>query len=192
MGISRKIKNHLRQAVFFDRDGVINNAIDRGNDFFVAGKKVRWTAPFNLGEFKLKVGTEEALKQIGELGFLRILVTNQPDIAYKTMTQAEHDRIMTKVKKLPFDDIFVCVHGRDDGCECKKPRPGMLLEAAEKWGIDLGTSFMIGDTACDMGAAKAVGCRMILIDGDYNKTLAADIRVSDLREAALVIKNHQI
>lgn len=180
-----------RQAIFLDRDGVINDVVDRGENFFVQGKKVRWTAPFNFSEFKLKAGAAEALKQIGELGYLRILATNQPDMAYGTMAQAEHDRIMAEIKKLPLDDIFVCVHGRDDGCACKKPRPGMLLAAAKKWQIDLPASFMIGDTASDTEAAKAVGCRTILIDGYYNKTLAADVRVLNLPEAALAIKNYK-
>lgn len=188
MGIPGKTKKYLKRAVFFDRDGVINDAIDRGDNFFVKGKKVRWTAPFSFSEFKLKDGVEAALRELGELELLRIMVTNQPDVAYGLMLPAEHERIMSEVKNLPFDDIFVCTHGRYDGCECKKPRPGMFLAAARKWGIDLEASFIIGDTASDTEAAQAVGCRSILIDGDNNKSLEAGIRALNLEEAVLAIK----
>src|SRR3989338_11315000 len=95
------------KAIFFDRDGVLNEVIDRGKGFSVAGKQVRWSAPFRFNEFRLKSGLTELLEKIKEVGYLRILVTNQPDIAYGMMTAEDHELIMAEIKKLPFDDIYV-------------------------------------------------------------------------------------
>jgi len=188
MGIGKKTKNYLRPAIFIDRDGVLNDVVDRGEDFFVQGKKVRRTAPFRYDEFHLKSGVPETLEQIGNLGFLRILVTNQPDIAYGTMTPKEHERIMADVKKLPLDDIFVCLHGRNDNCECKKPKPGMLLQAAKKWDIDLASSYIVGDGKGDMEAGRAAGCATILIKTDYNEGTEANMYIDNLAEILTVIK----
>jgi len=180
-----------KRAVFLDRDGVINDLVYRGKNFIVHGKKVRWTAPFSYNEFKLREGVREALEEIGKIGFLRILATNQPDITYGFLNIKEHKKIMKDVEVLPLDDIFVCTHGRDDGCTCKKPKPGMLNEAVEKWNIDLKFSFVIGDTESDIGAGKALECRTILIDCDYNKDIEADIRVKDLQEAVEFLKKQR-
>lgn len=164
----------MKLAVFLDRDGVINNLGD-GH------------APFKYDEFKIRNGVRGALEDLGKMGFLRILATNQPDVAYGNMSQADYDKIMADVKKLPLDDIFVCTHGRDDGCECKKPKPGMLLAAAKKWGIDLQKSFMIGDSENDIKAGQAAGCKTILIDYKYNKDLRSDARVTNLSEIVKLV-----
>jgi D-glycero-D-manno-heptose 1,7-bisphosphate phosphatase len=174
--------NTKKQAIFIDRDGIINEAVDRGENFFVRGKKVRWTAPFSLAEFKLNPHAQEALVELGRLGFLRILVTNQPDVAYGNLSIEEHEKIMAVVGRLPFDGIQICLHGRDEGCECKKPRPGLLLEAAKKWNIDLANSFILGDTAGDMEAGKNIGCRRILLKAKYNSGISHDFLVHDLLE----------
>lgn len=179
--------NTKKQAVFLDRDGVINALVDRGDDLVVQGKKVRFTAPWTWDEFRIKDGVVSALQAMGVAGFLRIIVTNQPDITYGTMMRAEHDRIMAEVKKLPLEDIFICVHGRYDSCLCKKPRPGMITAAVQKWNIDLARSYLIGDTASDVGAGRAAACPVILIDSPQNQTLTADYRVADLAEAARLI-----
>ncbi|OGH64474.1 MAG: hypothetical protein A2821_03060 [Candidatus Magasanikbacteria bacterium RIFCSPHIGHO2_01_FULL_41_23] len=170
------------RAVFFDRDGILNDTVDRGEDFFVQGKKVRYTAPFSYKEFCPKTGIEEVLNTIHSLDFLCILVTNQPDITYGTMSLVEHERIMSEVKTWPLDDIFVCMHGRDGGCVCKKPLPGMILEAAKKWNIDLGRSFIVGDTQNDIQAGTNAGCQAILIDAVNNQELAAEHRIKNLDE----------
>ncbi len=168
------------KAVFFDRDGVINDVIDRGDNFFVEGKKVRFTAPFNYNEFCLRPGVVEILEAVGKLGYLRILITNQPDIAYGVLSSQEHELIMADVKKLPFDDIFICVHGRNDGCLCKKPLPGMFLEAAKKWNINLSSSYMLGDTDNDLVAAKAAGVHSVIISDGRNNGLEPDTRIEKL------------
>ncbi len=178
-----------RVAVFLDRDGVINDVVDRGDDFSVKGKKVKMTAPYKYDEFHIKEGVREALEKIKALGFLLILASNQPDIKYGLMTEEDNKEIMEEIKKLPLDDIFICYHGRDDNCPCKKPKPGMLLAAQEKWDIDLSSSCMIGDTANDMMAGWAAGCKTILIDCFYNRDIQSDFRVQNLLEAACLIRS---
>ena len=111
-----------------------------------------------------------------------ILITNQPDVAYGTMKRNDHEKIMSEVRALSFYDIFVCEHGREDGCVCKKPKPGMLLEAAKKHKIDLASSYMVGDTKNDMEAGKSAGCTTILVEQHYNTDAEADIRVKNLCE----------
>lgn len=163
MGNNPKTDAVLKRAVFLDRDGVIN---DLGDGH----------APFKYDEFKIKNGVRGALDGLGRIGFLRILITNQPDVAYGNMSRVDYDKIMADVKKLPLDDIFVCQHRRDDGCECKKPKPGMLLQAAKKWGIDLQKSFMVGDSKSDIKAGQAAGCKTVLIDGVRVKNLSEAVR----------------
>lgn len=175
--------NIKKRAIFLDRDGVINELIDRGENCFVQGKKVRWTAPWTFSELKIKNGTKESLEKIKSFGFLRILVSNQPDVAYGMMTLQDHNKIMSNIRNLPFDAIYTCLHGREEGCQCKKPMPGMLVEAAKKFNIDFSQSFMIGDSKNDIGAARAVGCFMIVVDSKENRDLQGDIRILNLHEA---------
>jgi D-glycero-D-manno-heptose 1,7-bisphosphate phosphatase len=90
-------------------------------------------------------------------------------------------------ESLPLDDIFVCCHTEQDACNCRKPKPGMLLEAAQKHNIDLAASFMVGDRWRDIDAGYNAGCRTILIDYGYSERLpdhVPDSRVASLREAA--------
>ena len=182
----------MKKAIFFDRDGVLNEVVDRGYNFFVQGKKVRFTAPFNYSEFHLKSGLFELLEAIGKLGYLRILATNQPDIAYGTMTPMEHERIMTEVKKLPLDDIYICPHGRNDGCLCKKPLPGMLLDAAKKWEIDLSSSYLVGDTKSDLEAAKAAGVRSVIVSDGRNYDLKPEVRIENLFSILDIISGNKL
>jgi D-glycero-D-manno-heptose 1,7-bisphosphate phosphatase len=95
---------------------------------------------------------------------------------------------------LPLDDVRVCYHTDADQCECRKPRPGMLLQAAADWQIDLRSSFMIGDRWRDIDAGRAAGCRTILVGGGYAEQAAAgfDIQVRSLREAARYILNREV
>lgn len=179
----------LKRAIFLDRDGVINDMVNRGENCFVQGKKVRWTAPWTYDEFHLKAGVTETLKAFHKAGYLVILATNQPDITYGTMTREEQERIMANVRQLPLDDIFVCEHGRDDGCECKKPKPGMLLDAAKKWGIDLAQSYMVGDTKSDVSAGRAAGCKVFIVGDGRNNELDADYKISSLQEVQEIIED---
>ena len=169
-----------KRAVFIDRDGVVNRAVPREG-------YAKPTAPFTFEELFIFDHVKEALTLLKRKGFLSILVTNQPDIAYGNMKQEEYDKIHKKIEALGFDDICVCFHGRGEGCDCKKPKPGMLHAAAKKWDIDLAHSFMVGDTETDMGAGSAAGVRTILVETDYNTGVPHDHKVKDLLHAAMMV-----
>src|SRR5438067_10490615 len=118
-----------------------------------------------------------------DAGFLIVLATNQPAIARGQMsweTLDEMHRILQST--VPLDDIEVCPHRDSDACACRKPKPGMLVAAAEKLSIDLPASYFIGDTARDVAAAMAAGVTPVLIDWPYNRDLTVRHRVKDLAE----------
>ena len=170
----------MRRAVFIDRDGVIVRNVKR-EGFAVP------TAPFLFSEFSFFPNVSEALRLLRSHGFLCILVTNQPDVAYGHITRDEWEKIHDEVRKLPLDDVFVCMHTRCDNCECKKPKPGMLFAAQRKWNIDLARSFMVGDTDNDTIAGSAAGCATILVDAEYNREVKSDFRAADFLEAARLV-----
>ena len=168
-------------AVFLDRDGVVNKIILR--DGLPA-------SPRNLKEFVFNDGIRDAVGRLKEWGYLIIVVTNQPDVARGNITRELLDSITQKIKQeMPIDDIYACLHDDEDQCSCRKPKPGMLLEAARKWKIDLSQSFMIGDTWKDVEAGRAAGCKTILLDAPYNQEVAPDLRVQSLSEAVEMIKS---
>lgn len=173
-----------KKAVFFDRDGTLVEAVERPN----FPKAV--TAPFNLGELKFAPHVFQVLNTLWGLGFLRIMITNQPDVAYGYLSYEDWREVHeTIVRRLPFDDVFMCRHATRDGCAFKKPSPLMLLAAADKWGIDLKSSYMIGDTINDTSAGKAAGCKTILIQAPYNKEVEADMIVPNILIASRMILN---
>lgn len=171
-----------RRAIFLDRDGVLNLAVvDNGIPY----------PPADVGALQITPGANEALWRLKRLGFLLICVTNQPDIARGTRTW-ENVREMNEAVRtaLPLDDLFCCPHDNADNCACRKPKPGMLLNAAKKWGIELAKSWMIGDRAGDMAAGRAAGCRTIFLDAGYaesNPASAADITCANLTQVVETI-----
>ena len=169
-----------RRAVFIDRDGVVVRPIWRA-EFALP------TAPFSVAEFAMIDGAADALSIMKKNNFLCFLVSNQPDVAYGHMTPLEWRRIESKVEELNFNDVFLCRHTRDAGCECKKPKPGMLLNAAAKWDIALDRSYMVGDTVKDTLAGKAAGCKTVLVSTSYNQDVKSDFSATSLHEAALLI-----
>jgi D-glycero-D-manno-heptose 1,7-bisphosphate phosphatase len=166
------------RAVFLDRDGVINANLERN------GKPV---APTRLEDFRILPGVEDAARRLKAAGFLLIVVTNQPDVANgitpKVTVEAMHADI---ARRLPIDDIVVCFHADADNCACRKPKPGMLLEAAGRHSIDLTASYVVGDRWRDVKAGQAAGCFSIFIDYGYAQDQPAqpDKVVSSLTEAA--------
>jgi D-glycero-D-manno-heptose 1,7-bisphosphate phosphatase len=172
--------DHLsgRPAVFLDRDGVLNESL--------VGADGVPRPPSGLAEFALVEGAAEACRRLGSLGFLRIVVTNQPDVARGTqqrdVVEAIHQRLRDYVS---LDDIRVCYHDDDDLCDCRKPKPGLLVSAAHDWGIDLASSFMIGDRWRDVEAGQRAGCATILIDAQHAQpsTIKPTVRVDSLPSA---------
>lgn len=168
-----------QRAIFFDRDGVLNDVI-------VDGEGIR--SPRALGEFRIKEGAREVVQRVKERGYLAIVVTNQPEVKRNLLDKDELDCMHAALKKeLGVDDVLVCLHDNDDGCACRKPKPGMLLDAARKWNIDLSQSFIVGDTWRDVGAGEAAGVKTILIDADYNQASGADYRVGALGEILAIV-----
>jgi D-glycero-D-manno-heptose 1,7-bisphosphate phosphatase len=171
----------MRRAVFLDRDGVINRAVVRHGKPF---------PPPTLDDFTIEDGVPVAIERLRAAGFLIVVVTNQPDVAKglqrRDVVEAMHARLASAAL---CDAIQVCYHSADDGCACRKPRPGMLLKAADDWQIDLGRSFMVGDRWVDVAAGQAAGCFTVWIDRGYAEPApdAPDAWVASLPEAADVI-----
>jgi len=166
------------KAVFLDRDGVINRALVR------EGKPY---PPATPAELEILPGTGDALARLKELGYLLIVVTNQPDVARgKQSREAVQEIHEILGRQLPVDRFLACYHDDADGCSCRKPKPGLLLKAAREHGIDLGQSFLIGDRWRDIDAGLAAGCRTVWIDYGYcerGPTVPPDQRVFSLAEA---------
>lgn len=145
-----------KRAIFLDRDGVLNR------NTVIGGKPY---APRHFADFELFPDVEEAIRKIKRHDFLAIVVTNQPDVASGLTPRAEVDAMHDELRRrLPLNDIKVCWHVDADLCGCRKPKPGLLLEAAAEHVVDLAASYMIGDRWRDIDAGRAAGCRTILID----------------------------
>ena len=178
MGIDGRdaVKN---KAVFLDRDGVLNLAVVRN------GKPY---SPATAAELVLAPHANSALQELKANGFLLLVVTNQPDVAKGITTRATVEEINRKLaSELPVDDVFVCYHQDADHCDCRKPKPGMILDGARKHNVDLAESFMVGDRWRDVEAGQNAGCRTVFIDGGYEErqpARPADTRVHSLKEAA--------
>lgn len=171
----------MERAVFLDRDGVLNRSDIRNG---------RPYAPTSLEEFQLLTGVVEAVAQLRAAGFRLIVVTNQPDVATGKLSLTVLEQMHHQLRAwLPLDDIKICCHLDTDGCTCRKPKPGMLLEAAREQGINLNQSFMVGDRWRDVSAGKAAGCQTIFIDYGYAEPLETppDFVVTSLLEASRII-----
>jgi D-glycero-D-manno-heptose 1,7-bisphosphate phosphatase len=166
------------RAVFLDRDGVLVRAL--------AGEGPPRSAR-TLEELELLPDAEEACALLKQADFALVVVTNQPEIARGTQnaeTVARQNDVLWDA--LPLDEIVVCPHDDDDGCECRKPKPGMLLDSADRLGLDLPSSFMVGDRWRDVEAGRRAGCRVIFVDRGHDEEprAEADAVVSSLEGAA--------
>jgi D-glycero-D-manno-heptose 1,7-bisphosphate phosphatase len=169
----------MKRAVFLDRDGVLTRALVRDGIAY---------APITPAEMEIDADAPAALARLKAAGFLLVVITNQPDVA-RGITRFEDVEAMHAILRaaLPLDAFFVCYHDNQDGCDCRKPQPGMLLDAAAAHGIDLAASFMVGDRWRDVEAGAAAGCRTVWIDRGYTERAPAslpDARVDSLRAAA--------
>jgi D-glycero-D-manno-heptose 1,7-bisphosphate phosphatase len=139
-------------------------------------------------EFHFEYGIEQPLECLKMAGFRLFVITNQPDIARGLMDpQALNCMNQAVMGRLSVEAIEVCPHDDRDDCRCRKPKPGMLITLADRAGIDLAESFVIGDSWRDAQAARAAGCAGIILDRSYNCDDAADHRVVTLSEAAQLI-----
>ncbi len=178
--LSRNL-SHKQKAIFLDRDGTINKYVGFLRD---------------INEFELLPGVPDAISEINKMGYLCIVVTNQPVIARGEVTVEELDMIHKKMETLLgvqgayIDAVYYCPHHPDKGfageipalkivCECRKPKPGMLINAAKDFNIDLSKSWMIGDGENDIKAGLSAGCRTIRLNNDM---LTAPGLIDELEE----------
>jgi len=174
------------RAVFLDRDGVLNRALIR------EGKPY---PPRTMEELEILPGVEEALLKLRAAEYLLIVVTNQPDVARGTTPRAEVEAFNDWLaKRLPLDEFRVCFHDDREECSCRKPKPGLLLEAAAELGLDLNASWMVGDRWRDVEAGQRAGCRTVWIDAGYREkgpSSPPDYRCVDLAGAVDTILGRQ-
>lgn len=171
----------MRPAVFMDRDGVINRSVIR------EGKPY---PPASLEELEILPGVPEALAALKAAGYWLVVVTNQPDVARGTTPKALVDGMNEWLKSaLPLDKVLTCFHDGADKCDCRKPKPGLLLRAAHDLNIDLSASFMVGDRWRDIEAGKIAGCQTFFIDYSYDEKQpeSYDFHVGSLFEATQII-----
>jgi D-glycero-D-manno-heptose 1,7-bisphosphate phosphatase len=168
----------VRRAVFLDRDGVLNHSL------LEDGKPV---PPRSVGDVEIPPGVKEACERLRAAGFMLIVVTNQPEIARGSLTREAVDAIHDDLDdRLALDEIVLCPHDDPDDCGCRKPKPGMLLDAAGRHDLDLARSYLVGDRWGDIEAGKAAGCATVFIDHGYDERRpeSPDAVVQALPEAA--------
>jgi D-glycero-D-manno-heptose 1,7-bisphosphate phosphatase len=167
-----------RSAVFLDRDGVLNRPVVRDG---------RPYPPASVADLEIVPEAGGACRRLRHAGFLLVVVTNQPDVARGAVSLGEVNAInRVLVDELDIDDVRVCPHDDSDQCRCRKPAAGLLLDAARFHGIDLASSFMVGDRWRDIEAGRKAGCHTILVDYGWleRQPDAPDVTVKDVAEAA--------
>jgi D-glycero-D-manno-heptose 1,7-bisphosphate phosphatase len=166
----------VKAAVFLDRDGVINRSIVRNG---------RPYPPQRLEDLEILPGVQEALERLKVAGFATVVVTNQPDVARGRQTREVVEAMHSHLAELlSLDEFRVCYHDDQDGCPCRKPKPGLLMQTPI---YDLARSVMVGDRWRDVEAGRRAGCRAaVLIDYDYageELTAEPDVRFRSLAES---------
>ncbi|MDA8637332.1 HAD-IIIA family hydrolase [Rhodospirillales bacterium] len=167
----------LRPAVFLDRDGVLNSAVVR------EGKPY---PPQNLADVEITRNAQESVQRIRDAGFVTVIVTNQPDVAKGIQTRDVVDAINNHVmQETGVEHLRVCWCLEGGECDCYKPKPGMLVDAARELHLDLSQSFMVGDRWRDVGAGINAGCTTVLIERGYQeqRPFTPDFQCSNLSEA---------
>lgn len=171
----------MQAAVFLDRDGVLNKTVMRDGGA---------ASPRALDEFELLPGVGLAVEGLKRAGLLVVVMTNQPDVARGVLAPAELERMHERLRGLvSVDAIYTCPHDDEDGCSCRKPKPGLLLRAAHEWGICLRKSWLVGDGWKDIEAGKTANCTTVLLktrDRD-SAGIAPNFVVSNLPAAVEVI-----
>ena len=171
----------MSRAVFFDRDGVIIEPE-------IINRK-----PYpvnNIAQVHIYSGTRDLMAILMKMGYLVFVVTNQPDIARgKQSADVVNEINQFLLDNLPIDEIFMCSHSDEDNCSCRKPKPGLLLLAKEKYDIDFSKSYLVGDRWKDIDAGYAVGCTTILVDRNYDEkwSFNTDFVIRDIEEVKEII-----
>jgi D-glycero-D-manno-heptose 1,7-bisphosphate phosphatase len=167
--------------VFLDRDGTLNRTALR------AGLP---RPPTSLEQLDILPGVSEALWRLKRAGLLLVVVTNQPDVARGSQTRQVVETLHASLREqLPLDAIYCCYHDDPDDCSCRKPRPGMLVDAARHFGLSLPLSFMIGDRWRDVAAGRAAGCTTVLLQAPWSEgdRVQPDFEAVDLPRAVEIV-----
>jgi D-glycero-D-manno-heptose 1,7-bisphosphate phosphatase len=174
----RAISEIPKPAVFLDRDGVLNAAT------VVDGVP---HPPRSAEEMEILPGVPQACSRLHEAGFVLVMVTNQPDVARGRSTAEAVGEINAAVGAAAgIDDVRVCFHDDDASCACRKPNPGMLLDASRDLRLDLSASFLVGDRWRDIEAGRRAGVTTVLVDYGYQESthVVPAKTVGDLTEAS--------
>jgi len=179
----------VNKAVFLDRDGTVSEEIG-----YISAK--------DMDKYALVAGSAEGMRKLKAAGFKLLLTTNQSGVGrgYYPVEQvhAVHARLehLLSKEKVSLDGIYFCPHHPDGDCACRKPRPGMPLQAAAEWDLDLKSCWVVGDKPADVEMAAAAGCRGILVLTGFGRESLAELRAAghepefvaaDLKEAAEII-----
>lgn len=168
------------KAIFIDRDGVLNFQPEP-HDYVKSWREFRWLP-----------GAKEGIKAINDASFLVVVISNQRGVARRLMESKDvediHKHMQEELEEIgaKIDGFYVCPHDYSDNCECRKPKPGLFLQARDELNIDLGNSYMIGDNEKDVEAAKNAGCRPIKMesDGSLLEIIRKLLRTSNERESS--------
>ena len=178
--------NPLNRAVFLDRDGVINQAqVRKGHPF----------SPADMTEFFWVEPIKEVTRELKSLGYLLFCVTNQPDVGRglqsREVVESFHTAVLTE---LPIEKIYTCYHDDSDNCSCRKPRPGLIIDAQREYGLNLAGSWLIGDRWKDIDAGAAAGCNTVFLEYGYDEKLRTkpDHTISQLVELVPLIRAETI
>lgn len=176
----------MKPGVFLDRDGVINEPIIRN---------ARPYPPCNISELVIISGAKAAIEMIFQLGFEVVVVTNQPDISRGKTNASVVDEINHQIsRETGIHHFRICPHDDSDQCKCRKPLPGLILNAATELEIDLSRSFLVGDRWRDIEAGNRAGCKCIFIDYGYDESKPQGdfVTVGSLMEAVAQIRSFYV
>lgn len=172
----------MTRALFLDRDGILS-------DLVYYESSGEWEAPRSVADLRM-FDVERALQRFADAGWLLFVITNQPSAAKGKASRESLQEVQDEIlRRLPvITRGYICFHRAEDRCECRKPSPYFLREAAREYGVDLARSWMIGDQDSDLKCGRAAGCRVALLEHPNSAhkrgTIEPDLRVASLDELA--------
>lgn len=175
----------MQPVVFLDRDGVLNRPAR------ISGGKAH--APLSRGELELYPSAAPSVARLREAGFLTVVVTNQPQVARGGISRDELSAMHAQLSAaVPVDEVHHCPHDDGDGCDCRKPLPGLLRRVLDRTGVARDSAYMVGDTWRDIEAGQRSGCFTILISRSYSGDCRPERRATSLEEAVdMILKREQ-
>lgn len=146
------------------------------------------SSPWEFKEFRFLSDIDKPLQQLKNMGFYLFIVSNQPDISRGNIKEGTTEKINeTITQHLPIDEIVTCPHDDHHNCICRKPKPGMIVDLAKRYNIDVAHSYLVGDNLKDIQAGKAAGCTTILLKTGYNTTVDAQYKIESLSELISIV-----